>query len=852
MTFLICASFIFAQNFTKDPRKPYFQGDIKVKDTAIFEGVIEAGTIKARTGVNSVMIKDSLVISDGQTPATRQRLSVKGGVQVSDSPELTPGSFDYSGGEFYFRNETDSILLGENIWTEINNNATYAGGGIVYGNTDENISGGLKYDGYSNYFSNGIEWIDLNSNWTGESIHVLRRNDTIAIRSSISDSKDIIILTKIATNQNYLYNFQYTYKCLPTDPDDLDDYYTNTKIHTDTDAPGTIGNLHGATRGGNHGYDLPYIRSVGHDKDASDLESRWTNGTYTWTLVKIGGDTLYMLPDVHWNSGYWSRYAACSGTISHVSGATHTGNITITSQGVVTQYPVLKNLTYEFLIDGITPLVSGMSVDCHFLIVNEYYEVTDPRTWEVTAPMDYTSGDVWFSRRSKYVFQPYAACDYTSTVELTDTLVTGMVRAFNSSPITKHSWDNILDYMPNSKPITVGEKTYNFNYIDTITTAPTEDVDVEFSYLEDDTKPIERNIELISDDVDGNIMGFVVGYATTKASFNSDDRLERTDNGLSWQINATTAKQYPILMNDSTEYIDTSFTFQMYRQYFDVEDEDYTALYYHKESGVDFLYVDYHQLTPSSLVDDIAIPYYLQDRYFKVIDSDSLTFSSYYSGSQLSITATGLQSYAIIQFGKKYVLDSPITDDTSKWEFGTYGTYTLDNVGVGMDPVSAGYSLSTKGTSSGYWHYNLSSDEAGLKSYNQLYSNTNGHGFGGLYYRYGGTLASIGNSPTNAILLQNDYYSRISSSNVQVAQEYLRMTGTTASYWYWKVYSSSSLTERLRVDGSGIKVTGAATITQTGAPTAADDMIYFINENDADPDTIAIYNGTNWKYFISE
>jgi hypothetical protein len=43
--FLICASFISAQNFTKDPRKPYFQGDIKVKDSAIFEGTVQIETL---------------------------------------------------------------------------------------------------------------------------------------------------------------------------------------------------------------------------------------------------------------------------------------------------------------------------------------------------------------------------------------------------------------------------------------------------------------------------------------------------------------------------------------------------------------------------------------------------------------------------------------------------------------------------------------------------------------------------------------------------------------------------------------------------------------------------------------
>lgn len=53
--------------------------------------------------------------------------------------------------------------------------------------------------------------------------------------------------------------------------------------------------------------------------------------------------------------------------------------------------------------------------------------------------------------------------------------------------------------------------------------------------------------------------------------------------------------------------------------------------------------------------------------------------------------------------------------------------------------------------------------------------------------------------------------------------------------------------------GAEFTVNGSMILSQTGTPsTANDDEIYFMNENNADADTIAIYNGTAWKYFISQ
>ena len=50
----------------------------------------------------------------------------------------------------------------------------------------------------------------------------------------------------------------------------------------------------------------------------------------------------------------------------------------------------------------------------------------------------------------------------------------------------------------------------------------------------------------------------------------------------------------------------------------------------------------------------------------------------------------------------------------------------------------------------------------------------------------------------------------------------------------------------------GLKVSGSLVLTAGLSSTPVKGFIYFLCDDSADPDSIAMYNGSNWKYFISE
>jgi len=83
---------------------------------------------------------------------------------------------------------------------------------------------------------------------------------------------------------------------------------------------------------GDHGYLTAQWTISGHGKTSADLGSQWSDGTHTLTLAHISGNTLqFMFPVQSYGSGaYGADYSTiAAGTLTHVSGATHTDSLTM-------------------------------------------------------------------------------------------------------------------------------------------------------------------------------------------------------------------------------------------------------------------------------------------------------------------------------------------------------------------------------------------------------------------------------------------------------------------------------------------------------------------------------------------
>lgn len=134
------------------------------------------------------------------------------------------------------------------------------------------------------------------------------------------------------------------------------------------------------TIGANHGF--ANVRSFANPdgKTTADLGSTWTDGTTTYTLLKVettgrlvlGGPAATGGP----GSPPTSANVAPAADLTHVSGATHTGTIAAASITVTQLYPSVRAMTVEATLDG-APLTDLAENQGSVLRVVESYEILD-------------------------------------------------------------------------------------------------------------------------------------------------------------------------------------------------------------------------------------------------------------------------------------------------------------------------------------------------------------------------------------------------------------------------------------------------------------------------------------------
>lgn len=127
------------------------------------------------------------------------------------------------------------------------------------------------------------------------------------------------------------------------------------------DGPDDIAPDHidGATVGANHGYSLGVCTAVSHGKVPGDSGSIWSNGGLTCVLADVPNANTVLLARESSNG------AVPAGTYTHVSGATNTADITVTSVSMSQWYPPHKNWSVRALADGseVVPSAEPISAD---------------------------------------------------------------------------------------------------------------------------------------------------------------------------------------------------------------------------------------------------------------------------------------------------------------------------------------------------------------------------------------------------------------------------------------------------------------------------------------------------------
>ena len=134
--------------------------------------------------------------------------------------------------------------------------------------------------------------------------------------------------------------------------------------------------------GANHAdSDMRQIVCTGHGKTYEDIGSVWqSSGGSKFNIVAvIDENTLWMLSN---NSATYPKFrfsgpGVDTGTLTHYSGATHTGNISIESSSVAQFYSALRVASLSVLIDGKEVTEDGEYSFSH-LDICENYDVLNP------------------------------------------------------------------------------------------------------------------------------------------------------------------------------------------------------------------------------------------------------------------------------------------------------------------------------------------------------------------------------------------------------------------------------------------------------------------------------------------
>lgn len=395
--------------------------------------------------------------------------------------------------------------------------------------------------------------------------------------------------------------------------------------------------------GGGHGaYLAQNIAVSSHDKTNADLGSKWIDaGSKQWTLVKIIDTThLLLIPDIGSHaSGYWTFDATLGASpLTHVSGATHAGNISFTSSAIASLAPIVKNLTLQTLVDGKID-VSTTSIDsvpddvyqCDFVEFKQTYDIYDPRTLQAY---------MW-ANVGKTITEAAANASVTSEMTLS---ITYRFRADNSCDVyvdfTNHAPLNafyfggvqsgslryadasrkLLEYIPRSKSWVGGVATWDFTVPTEIQTT-FESIKFPTSHWANTSKPPFRFTQILKDSSGNPLIGFTLGYSLLKSKSVDATRynnLDATDGAATMQ--GSSRKSYPVLMASALLADETNWNGYCYRTYFNPNDiGDATVYQWHREGDALIVDIDFHETVTNQR---LQLPYGLIGKTVTLLDSN--------------------------------------------------------------------------------------------------------------------------------------------------------------------------------------------------------------------------------------
>lgn len=401
--------------------------------------------------------------------------------------------------------------------------------------------------------------------------------------------------------------------------------------------------IFGTTIGGNHGYFRKFCTAT-HDKAWVDVGSIWNDGTDDRVLYAITDSDQLVF-----DGGTLSAPV----TLTHVSGATNTSDISVTYVASDQWYPVTSGYSLSLFVDGQEKeLKTSQYTAGEVMFDEEYYilQSADIRDWLVANVGTLNGPSETVGLPSVYVSNKVRYTKFANTIEgYFEVMADGFGAAFQDimfvmgfNLVASASYPNLKAYIPKALPYTDETGSWDWANIESLTGKLPLSTRSNITPGRAEATGIfcDRHIYLL----DG--VGFAMGFLPI---YDADPSVRRTRaNNKAMQL-ATSGKVYMSAIDDngvSTMIDGQNYKVVSYKVFFETSDN--RTAYYTIDSpdGDYYVYADWHTV---GQIDVLPINPELWGKNINIVEASSnVSITDTVFSNTLEVEISGDESYGYL------------------------------------------------------------------------------------------------------------------------------------------------------------------------------------------------------------
>jgi hypothetical protein len=463
-----------------------------------------------------------------------------------------------------------------------------------------------------------------------QTIQVLKRGETVYIRSFFSPGQDVLI--KTGKGRNGQINFVDTKLVSAGKPMELVIDGKDNMIHQCGD-DSTPWNLNGTYIGANHGCsDGQELTIRNHGLSAADIGAELTDetGNKSYIVKIVNSNCIWVLPENKSKNDIWDFNPRVKGNTFKIGAG---GRVLKADKIAMAQIvPSCRIKQQKYLVNAEKPLEEGKVTSCDFLDMAEEYDIISPASLLAMIlknpgkEPDFTDKklDAVISNRIIYRFLPMGACTVEHKSRVNQPINLGYMGFVQTARLNKGNYALHEYYIPKTLKFETKGSGFDFKSIQdfTVKLPGPLNFNSKEQNIQDEKNLPDRFIQFLAEKENEKPVrkvGYVLGYSLIDGITRPEERAGNTSNAL---MIYTSYKTYPSAINSKMGAIKagTEFHCLAYRQYFDPSAyENATSVYWHREGNAYVLYIDYHK---SAGKDVIKLPDYLSGKKITVVEKN--------------------------------------------------------------------------------------------------------------------------------------------------------------------------------------------------------------------------------------